>query len=118
MPEGKPLALILKVAAAELAALGSLASDMQLKMTSLKQICTQDGSVLENLQVLDMISQHVSAMSDLLMALAPTLPNDWIGDPTAAAQVVCLADLAHKLSFQSDQKSNLYNFESSDVEMF
>ena len=54
---------------------------------------------LQELQDIDHIYQKVGNLAEFLAALALTLPQDWVLDPSTASQVITLSALASRLGF-------------------
>lgn len=59
----------------------------------------RDPDMLRHVQGLDYIRQKLGGLADFLAALAPEASAAWLTDPSAAARVVTLADLASRLGF-------------------
>jgi hypothetical protein len=76
----------------------------------------RDAAVLRHMQGFDHIGQKVSGLADFLAALAPAASDQWTLDPTEAARVVTLADLASRLVFEEDQ--NACATAGGDCELF
>jgi hypothetical protein len=67
---------------------------------------SKDANFMHHMQGFDHIGQKMSGLSAFLAALAPDASSRWLVDPTAAARVVTLADLASRLAFvDEDQPS-------------
>ena len=59
-----------------------------------------DSDYLRAMQGLDHSAQMLSGLADFLSAIADRAPDHWRIDPHPASQVVTLAELASRLSFQ------------------
>ena len=97
-PELVRLAVILEAVGREVARLGQAASDLQEVLSPLARAFGKGGRNVEDIQALDLISQHLYGVANFLGALAPTLPIAWAGDAVAAARAVTLSSLAQRLS--------------------
>jgi len=67
----------------------------------------RDADVLHHAQGIDHIGQKLSGLAAFLAALAPDASGQWLIDPSAAAKVVTLADLASRLGFSSKDARSL-----------
>ncbi len=76
-----------------------------------------DVALMREMQGFDHIGQKLSALVDFLAALAPAASDHWMVDPSAAARIVRLADLAARLGF-SDGSEPSCAAAWGDVELF
>ncbi len=60
----------------------------------------EDSEYMRAMQGLDHSAQMLAGLADFLSALADRAPDHWRIDPHPASQVVRLAELASRLSFQ------------------
>ena len=97
-PELVRLAAILEAVGQEVARLGQVASDLQEVLSPLACAFGKDGQTAEDIQALDLLSQHLCGVADFLGALVPTLPIEWTADAAAAARTLTLSSLAQRLS--------------------
>lgn len=102
MPPGAGIAVILRAVSRELADAGQSACGLQDAVGCFVPAPGQRDQAVEALQALDLLTQQLQAVAAFLDALAPTLPAEWVGDAAAAAQLVTLSDLAHRLGRPHD----------------
>ncbi len=98
-----PIADVLGRAARELTHVGGLLDDLE---SVLGPLILEAGrgraDVLRHAQGLDHIGQKLACLADFLAALAQAARREWLVDPSVAARVVTLADLALRLKGPGD----------------
>lgn len=97
-PEVVGLADILGAVSREIIRLGQVADDLQENLSPFVTGFRQENGMIESLQMLDHLSQHLNGVADFLNAIAPTLPAEWSGDAAAASRGITLSSLAQRLS--------------------
>jgi hypothetical protein len=90
----QPLSHALGACATELAALADRCEALQAGLAP----ALQSGAAIEEAQTLDLLTQSLCSVADYLHALSAGLPADWSVDPTAAAALVPLTELARRLT--------------------
>lgn len=98
-----PIGDVLDRVSHELAHLACLLDDLEAVIGPLLlDAGRRDADVLHHAQGFDHIGQKLSGLADFLGALAPSASRQWLIDPSKAAKVVTLADLASRLGFPGE----------------
>lgn len=84
----------------ELAELAGAIHRLQVLISPLlNEAALRNPAHLQELQDIDHIYQKVGNLAEFLAALALTLPQEWVLDPSTASQVITLSALASRLGF-------------------
>ena len=118
MPPGAGIAGILRAVSRELADAGQSACGLQDALGCFVPAPGQRDQAVEALQALDLLTQQLHGVAAFLDALAPTLPAEWVGDAAAAAQLVTLSDLAHRLGRPHDGPLQAEGGDAGALELF
>jgi hypothetical protein len=91
----------------ELSHLARLLAHLELLLGPLiTEAAARDANILRHMQGFDHIGQKASGLAAFLAALAPAASDQWMIDPSEAARVVTLADLASRLVFSEEDKTS------------
>ncbi len=98
-----PIGDVLGRVSHELAHLGRQLDDLEAVIGPLILAAgRREADVLHHAQGFDHIGQKLAGLADFLAALAPFASSQWLVDPSAAARVFTLADLAARLKASGD----------------
>lgn len=117
-PSQAPIGDVLGRVGHELSHLARLLAHLEILLGPLiVEAAAHDAALLHHMQGFDHIGQKMSGLAAFLAALAPAASEQWTIDPTEAARVVTLADLASRLVFSDEDKSSCATA-GGDCELF
>jgi hypothetical protein len=92
-----PLVNILQALGDEFTELGRFADHLQTVLSPAMLRLADDPECHRNVQMLDLLSQRLTALSAFATSLARTVPPTWRSDSDEAFEAVTLSDLAWRL---------------------
>ena len=108
----------LRAVCREVADAGQAACDLQATLSGFAPVPGQQDRAIEALQALDLLTQRLGGVAAFLDALTPTLPTRWTCNAAAAARVVTLSDLAHRLGRPQDECRHAEKEDAGALELF
>lgn len=84
----------------------------------LQDASPRDPKALQELQDIDHIYQKIGNLAEFLAALAITLPQNWVLDPSTASRVITLSALASRLGFVGEEAADHEQYPSGDCDFF